>query len=499
MLTDEEIRKKIMSDDGNIIISAGAGSGKTHILTKKFLHEVENNRSHYKLAAITFTRKAANEIMQKLGRNLEGHFVGTIDSFVDNEIIRPFIKDAFGNDYSNEFEVVYSDDYKFNSFEKGLFMLKNYHKLGTYKNDKKNFKFELALNILKRSKVARQYIKAKYRRLFIDEYQDCDKDMHSLFIYIKNELKVKLFLVGDPKQSIYEWRGANSEYFRKLFKSDNDFTKYTLTMNFRCSPEIQNYSNIFLEETQNLYSDLGKTPENVIGVKGDCLPVNLFDINKEIAILVRKNDDARHICNVLNDNGYKFVYIPRTPIDDLGTQNAYIYMELAKYSKDNHYSVYDFINEIPRELDNKQIRKIDRLIQPLKSKNITEERINEIIISLFGILDFTLDINELEAFSKVVLSEEYDNAYNGENHLHRVMTIHSSKGLGFDQVMIFANDFDLIRGRDLYEHYVATTRGKKMLVIVINNNNYFKHLTNLVKALNISLENIIKINNCEEI
>jgi superfamily I DNA/RNA helicase len=498
-LLDQEIRKKIIADDGNIIISAGAGSGKTHILVEKILNEVKNNRTHYKIAAITFTRRAANEIKQRLGLNIDRNFIGTNDAFVDNEIIRPFIKDALGNDFPSDYEVVYSIDYKFEEFEDGLDLLKTQNKLGTYFNNKKNFKFQLALQILKNSKVARQYLVAKYRRLFIDEYQDCDQDMHKLFFYIHNQLKVKLFLVGDPKQSIYVWRGAKPELFRKLYESDNDFNKYRLTMNFRCNLEIQNYSNIFLEETQDLYKDLGKTPNNVIGVLGDCIAIDFFNTKKEIAILVRRNDDAREICNILNDWGYNFVYIPRTPLDNLGTQNANVYMELAKYSKDNLYTIYDFINEIPREIDKKQIQEIDKIMKPLKSKNINENEIEEIIISLFGILDISLDINELRAFSEVVLSEEYDNAYNGEKFLHRVMTIHSSKGLEFEQVMIFASDFDLIRGRDLNEHYVATTRGKEKLVVILDSVNYIQYLNSLVESLNLSLENIIEITKCEEV
>lgn len=498
-MSDQEIRKKIIADDGNIIISAGAGAGKTQILIEKILNEVKNNKTHYKIAAITFTRKAANEIKQRLGLNIDRNFIGTNDAFVDNEIIRPFIKDALGNEFPNEYEVVYSRDYKFNNFDDGLELLKTQHKLGTFFKKEKNFKFQLALKVLKNSKVARQYIKAKYRRIYIDEYQDCDQDMHKLFIYINNELQVKLFLVGDPKQSIYEWRGANPQFFRYLYENDNDFSKYRLTMNFRCGLEIQNYSNIFLEETKDLYKDIGQKTNSVIGVIGNCLPVDLFDINKEIAILVRKNDDAREICKIINDLGYNFVYIPRTPLDNLGTQNVNTFMELAKYSKDNHYSIYDFINAIPGEIEGKQIREIDKIIKPLKNKNITEEEIEAIVISLFGVLDFTLDINEISAFTEVILSEDYDNAYNGKKFLHRVMTIHSSKGLGFDQVMIFASDFDLIRGKDLNEHYVATTRGKEKLVVILDSVNYIQYLNSLVESFNLSLENIIEITKCEEV
>jgi ATP-dependent exoDNAse (exonuclease V) beta subunit len=496
-LSDKHLRESIILDGSSIIISAGAGSGKTHILVKKILHEVKNSRSHYKIAAITFTKKAANEIKQRLGGKLDGNFVGTNDAFVETEIIKPFIKDVFGNEFPSEYEVVYSRDYKFRNFEEGITNLKNYNKLGTYFNNKENFKFQLALNILRDSKVAKQYLKAKYTRMYIDEYQDCDKDMHRLFMFIHNELGIKLFLVGDPKQSIYEWRGANPAFFNNLFNGENDLKKYRLTENFRCSPEICNYSNIFLEETQELYENLGEEPVNVLGVVGDCVPIELFDLKQEIAILVRTNNEANEICNLLNEDGYNFVYVPRSPLDDLGTQNAGIYIELAKFSKNRRYSIYDFINDIPIEVSFKKMKEIEKIIKPLKDQGLTNEVIEDIIINLFSIFDIRIDIKELNAFLDVILTTKYDNAYNGDDFLHRVMTIHSAKGLEFDQVMIFASNYNVLRGNDLNEHYVAVTRGKERLVIVLDNSNYFQYLRNLVKSLKISLDEIIRITECD--
>ncbi|AZU60267.1 UvrD-helicase domain-containing protein [Neobacillus mesonae] len=492
-MSDQSLRKRIIADDGSIIISAGAGSGKTHLLVTKILHEVKTNRTHYKIAAITFTKKAANEIKDRLGGKLDGNFVGTNDSFIESEIIKPFIKDAFGKDFPTEYEVVYSQEYKFRSFERGLINLKNNYKLGTYLDKQENFKFQLALKILESSKVARQYLMAKYSRLYIDEYQDCDKDMHRLFMYIHNQLGVKVFLVGDPKQSIYEWRGAKPFLFKSLFEGFNDLNKYRLTENFRCCQEIRNYSNIFLEETQDLLEELEGELERVYGIIGDYLPVNLLDMNKEIAILVRTNNEASEICKLLNEEGYNFVFVPRTPLDDLGTQYAGIYIELAKFCKNNRYSIYDLMNEIPREVDGKLFKEIKRIIEPFKGTGLTVEVIEDILINLFAILDIRIEMKELNAFSKVILTPEYDNAFNGNNFLHRVMTIHSAKGLEFDQVMIFASNYNVLRGNDLNEHYVAVTRGKEKLVVVLNSDNYFTYLKSLLEALNLSLKKIIKI------
>ncbi|WP_311999974.1 UvrD-helicase domain-containing protein, partial [Bacillus subtilis] len=184
MLSDKEIREQILKDNGNVIVSAGAGSGKTTLLVKKILEEGKAKNSHYGIAAITFTNKSAADIKEKLGSyDRFKNFVGTADSFVESEVIRPFIVDAFGKHYSDNFKVDYYRN-KFRSAKKGLEILRNKNVLGTFERDrdqdnhfnKMNFKFQVAVLILENSLAARQYIKAKYRRLYVDEYQDTDLD-----------------------------------------------------------------------------------------------------------------------------------------------------------------------------------------------------------------------------------------------------------------------------------------------------------------------------------
>lgn len=500
-MSDERIREKIIEDNGNVLVTAGAGSGKTSILVRKIYSDLSSNKSHYKIAAITFTNKAAKEIKERLGGKLIGSFIGTNDSFVEQEIIRPFIRDAFGNEYTNNFEVEYLDN-KFSTFTEGLNLLRNQHILATYDDNRKNFKFELALHILKNSKAARQYLRAKYFKLFIDEYQDCDKDMHHLFMYIKDELNIKLFIVGDPKQSIYIWRGASPEYFKNLITNPGDFNVYSLTNNFRCCIDIQNYSNVFHEETRHLFLEQ-EVVKNVVGIRynsplTDILDkltseLGILDMENEIAILVRRNEQAKIIVSELNENGHNFVYIPRTPLDR-GTKNAGILIELAKYAKNPRYSVYDFINELVGEYSPKEIKEINNIIKVFKEERINEEQVTSALIELFNKLGLSIDINELKSFCKVVLGTEYDIAFNGSEYKHKVMTVHSAKGLEFDQVIIFASDYRVFQGDGLNEHYVATTRGKDKLIIILDDEKYIYHLLDIKSKCNVkSIEKLIRI------
>lgn len=496
-MKDNEIRKEILSSEENMIILAGAGSGKTTLLTNKITDYVEKNKTHYKkIAAITFTNKATNEIKLKLKGKINGNFIGNNDSFVEQEIIRPFLSDAYGEEYSNEFIVTYKTD-KFNFYNEGLNTLKNKKILASYNESKKNFKFQLALNILKKSKVARQFIQAKYNRIFIDEYQDCDEDMHNLFMYIK-ELGAKLFIVGDTKQSIYSWRGANPKLFEEIYNGDNDFKKYELFINFRCSKGIQNYSNIIQYRDIDKYQGNNDDIDDVILLSNDYDirdAIEKLDIEKDIAVLVRSNAEAEKIKNELNSYGYNFTFVPKTPLDELSTNNKNILIEIAKYSKDEKYTHYDFVNTLPREVSGKEILILKEIIQPLKS-TLEKEEIENILIKLFDFLSLSFfETKEIDSFVESIINLRYKNAFNGEEFIHKVMTIHSSKGLEFDQVVIFSKNYDIFREKDSEEHYVATTRAKRKLVILLNNDWYLKKVQSICEDTGLILESIAKFIN----
>ncbi|HGA1461714.1 TPA: UvrD-helicase domain-containing protein, partial [Streptococcus suis] len=97
----------------------------------------------------------------------------------------------------------------------------------------KNFKCEVALDILKNIVSASEYLKYKFNSLYIDEFQDCDQSMNDLFMYLKDELGIRLFIVGDDKQSIYQWRGASPRYIKNLWENENDLKKERFIGNFR--------------------------------------------------------------------------------------------------------------------------------------------------------------------------------------------------------------------------------------------------------------------------
>lgn len=245
---------EIVQYDGNIVVSASAGTGKTRTMVSKIVFDLNQNKTHKAIAAITFTIKAAQEIRDRLVVDVSQNFIGTNNSFAIEEIIKPFMKDVYGKDYAKDFDTDYTSEvYQFDSFNAGIEVIRANNMISKYctrKNciahgkdcstNKTNFVFELALDIVKKSEACRLFLQAKYFSIYIDEYQDCDREMHDLFMYLCNSLKIKIFAVGDDKQSIYRWRGAKPSLFIGLTKSDV-FKHFILTENHRSCKSIQNY------------------------------------------------------------------------------------------------------------------------------------------------------------------------------------------------------------------------------------------------------------------
>ena len=185
------IQKEIVELSGNLMVRASAGTGKTHTMVSKIMYDIERNNTHKVVAAITFTIKAASEIKKRLTIDIDNHFIGTNNSFVIEEIIKPFLKDVFGKSYDLNMSTDYS--VKVKDFMEGLTKIKDEQIISSYSKHKENFVFQLALYILKRSKACQLYLKSKYFKIYIDEYQDCDKDMHKLFMFICENLKNRYF------------------------------------------------------------------------------------------------------------------------------------------------------------------------------------------------------------------------------------------------------------------------------------------------------------------
>lgn len=469
------VQKEIVETSGNLIVRASAGTGKTFTMVNKIAKEIDDNHTHKVIAAITFTIKAAQEIKDRLSVDISQHFIGTNNSFVIEEVIKPFMKDVYGTDFDLDMSTDYS--VKVNTFEEGIEKVKNEGILCSYKDNKRNFIFDLAQIIVKRSLACRLYLQAKYFKIYIDEYQDCDESMHNFFMYLCDKLNIETFIVGDEKQSIYIWRGAYPEAFKDIWTKSN-FKKKFMGNNFRSCQQIQNYSNLLCDETRDLYSPTDNV-DNIVWLssrEANWATKVMSNINpdKSLALLRFSNRDAKNGAEKLTTNGLECIYIPQIPIADITTETAWLYTAIAKYFILEKYSVYDVISEIP--VEGNESRKTVSTIKKLLSKieeNINDESLfSSSVTALAKYLGYDTRPEHIDKLFDTICDSSYHVAFELDKYKHIATTFHSSKGLEFEQVIVFAEDYSLKDMPSIYNHYVAATRAKNKLIIVKLNNYY---------------------------
>ncbi|WP_255551264.1 UvrD-helicase domain-containing protein [Sporosarcina sp. E16_8] len=471
MCIDANEREKILSTTApNILVDASAGTGKTTIMVEKALLFINRSefRHYQRVAMITFTRFATQQIRDKIteadpiGNRKQKLEVSTNNGFVLAEIIRPFLRESYGKEYprSEVFKQDFSKEYKFQCWESGMRQLQEKKVLGSYKDPKTDFTFQLALNILKRSKNARNYIVAKYTAIFLDEYQDSGREMHDFFIYLKNDLNISLFIVGDIKQAIYGFRGADSNLFTSLY--DSDFNCYRLSHNFRSDMSIINYSRYFLGESI--------TQDNIsggvnLGVHTDwkqyiCGKTQVMEEGETAVYLVNSLGYYKGLIKYLEDY-CGFVQMEDPP---LGTEypNFDVLSPLLYYYHDENYNEFDLINDLGLQI----LKKIQVSIGEIRIllKNMQVEK----ALDLFSnVTERQLGEEEEMKFTEC-LEQKWSEQFCIIKPRKQIMTIHKSKGLDFNHVFIDASSFYHRGEFQEKNHYVAITRAKKMLFINLN-------------------------------
>lgn len=497
------IQKEIVEQPGNLIVRASAGTGKTHTMVSKIEYDIGHCHTHKVVAAITFTIKAAAEIKERLTIDTSNHFIGTNNSFAIEEIIKPFMKDVFGKAYKLDMSTDYS--MKVNTFAEGLKKIKDEQILCSYANSKENFIFQLALDILKKSKACQLYLKAKYFKIYVDEYQDCDKDMHALFMYICENLKIDTFVVGDEKQSIYMWRGAYPKAFMSIWERE-DYAKKSMRDNFRSCQQIQNYSNLLCDETRDLYKAVDDLSSVIVICTTSSNWVSsveqYLDPNKKCALLRYSKANAEAGAKALTDGNMEFIFVPQTPIADITTDAAWLYNAIAKYFILPKYSAYDFRDEIPNEVvGNRKILSYIKKSLSLMDESIKHEDTDEFVkqIGLMaGYLGYEIKEDHCQKVYETISDQRFHPAFNMDELKRLAITFHSSKGLEFEQVILFVSDYRLSREEDIYNHYVAATRAKSKLILVyINGDGYARqfadNINNILAKSGLKMKNVATV------
>lgn len=491
-LTKEQFN--IIDYDGNIVVIAVPGSGKTTTITYKIQKILMDTIDYQGVIAISYTNKASNELKDRISSivpDIFSSFFGTIYSFYISEIIIPFSKYLFN--IKDDLDVVSVNDLeesidlnKFSNNKEKINFLVNKLKIGSVILEGVP---ELANYIFDVSDDCKKYLKSRYTHIFIDEYQDCNFYQHEMFKKIVN-LGIIGIAVGDPEQSIFKYSGSSPSFLIELSELAS-FQLFNLSINHRSHLSIISYAYKFLSPSKTIeipkdkrvYKCFVNGDENYLSAYIDKLIpkiITKFNVkeNKDIAILTRNNSTAKLVFSKMATDS---VYFSDTPIDKSNQKHEVFSRLLLTYILGNK-DIYPE-NVIENSYLEMKVRKKNKVIEEIiglkkdytNSNSIDKNRFLELLRYIF---DNHVDLSKIEATIK---NDDFLKSYMplDKNKIH-IMTIHKSKGLEFDVVLILdlhkyiipKFDFGNKRYVDLYEdkciHYVSITRAKKAVFMLVN-------------------------------
>ena len=310
MELNEKQQQAVEATEGRVRVVAGAGSGKTRVIAHRYAFLVnEVGISPGNILCLTFTNKAAQEMKKRISgmvdRGSVNDFICTIHSFcakfLRQEIYRigypknfTIIDEEDAKQLAKQAMIEFDVDRKKTTAErflKGVAALKGYeptqyiqrHLLpnsSSFAPDAtvrylrlqlKHFALDyddllyFTLYILNHFPEARKFWTEKLNYLMVDEVQDCTGDDWKL-LHALTQHHGNLFIVGDPDQAIYEWRGANPKIFVD-FKAKTDII---LNQNYRSTPDILDVANRIIENNKN------RVPKDLYTIKlNERQPVHL--------------------------------------------------------------------------------------------------------------------------------------------------------------------------------------------------------------------------------
>lgn len=328
-LNKEQI-EAVKQIEGPVLVMAGAGSGKTKVLTTRIAYLISEGINDYNILAITFTNKAAKEMRDRVNLIVKDvkSFIGTFHS-LGLRIIRE------NNEYfnlPNNFTIVDSDDttvvikkilkdmnldpkqYNPSYIRNRISFIKNqmlsdieldklfntpmdktiveiYHKYNQKLIESASVDFDdlllLPVRLFTKHPEILEHYQDRFKYILIDEYQDTNPVQYKLSILLANKYK-NLFVVGDMNQSIYAFRQAD---YRNIINFEQDFKNakvIKLEHNYRSTNTILEAANEVIKNNKErkdlrLYSDKGE------GVKIKYL--RSYDEKHEISLIIDEIND----------------------------------------------------------------------------------------------------------------------------------------------------------------------------------------------------------------
>lgn len=324
-------------------VIAGAGSGKTRVLTNRFIYLMsEMNAYPNQILAITFTNKAAKEIKDRIIKFLPNISERALNIFTFHSFCARFLRQEIEHiNIPRSFAIIDEEDQKsilkrilksegYNSKSQMIKDLPGYisyqKTLGLYPSDvvlklfNQNEKEKLrlyklyqeelercdqldfddlllrAIEILKGFPEVRKKWQAKFSNILIDEFQDTNDIQYDL-VKLLLTYETNLYVVGDPDQTIYTWRGANQNILLNMKEMFPGVETVILEENYRSTGNILNIANKLIAMNKK------RIPKNLFTSNTDGAPVaynEFYDSFTEARFVIQ------NILQLVNSNEYVY-------------------------------------------------------------------------------------------------------------------------------------------------------------------------------------------------
>ena len=342
-----EQQKAVKIVEGPVMAVAGAGSGKTSVLTNRIAYLIqEAGVSPYNILAITFTNKAANEMRERvqslIDLPMDNIWISTFHSMGAHFLRREI--DNLG--YDKNFQIVDDQDslnivknlMKKHNFDLNTFsptitsklignvkakltsmnhieepirsMIEQIYPLyNDYLKNNNLVDFEdllvLTLKILKDFHGVSKRYQEKFQYILVDEFQDTNNLQYNI-VYELAKTHRNIFIVGDEDQSIYAFRGSNVGNIKKFTKDFPEYNKIILNQNYRSKDTILKAANSVIRNNKDripkdLFSQLGEG-QKLIHYKANTDEEEAYYVYEQIRKLRRENTPLSEIVVLYRNN-----------------------------------------------------------------------------------------------------------------------------------------------------------------------------------------------------
>lgn len=491
-----------------LALTAGPGAGKTEMLAQRadFLLRTGTCRYPKRILAISFKVDASSNLKERIKRRCGSELASRFDSHTFH---------AFAKRVIDRFRPVLTGEY---ALDVG-------YKIADRKPGPSRTLIEfadlvpLAIQILQKSEVARNAIRQTYSDVFLDEFQDCTNLQYELLKLAFQGTSIRLTAVGDTKQKIMGWAGALDGIFQ-TFAGDFAATPLNMYRNFRSKPRLLRMQN----EIIRVLDPVSVMPDaEMVGDEGEVFTCRFEDGRKEadylanlidgwikteqlppaeVAVLIRNQLDlyADHLMAALEARGIP--YRNEQQLQDITVEPvARLIVDYLSclYGQREPKAWVRLMNQLvpfaDEEIQSNARKDLDRLIKQQRKDAAIADLIDEPFsgwwefvraflkqISFETLVALSPDYESHDRLKDVVrdtkarieellkLEPDLPKALErfSDDQAVRILTIHKSKGLEFDSVIIMAVENEIFFGNqdeNRCTYFVGVSRAKRRLVL----------------------------------